>query len=734
MPGENEIKHKITLEGEKEYKAALQDARRNLRTLKSELKAETAELGKNASEQQKAEVKAKSLKKQIAEQEKIVETCKQQLAEAKKEYGDNADVIAKYEIQLNNARTALANMRNDLTGVGQAMQTVTTETNTGVTAAKSFADAFGSIAGVAGGVSDAIEGIFTGMVGTIKDAITEVWADITELAGRANEWADLAGFWNTSTTNIQKWYRAVGSSHNDFATLNNAVTRIVMADSKKIAEAAGVSSESYTDQWEYAMAVLGNLAEMGYDDRLKALGEIFGEKRATGVMDLVNDWGTIVDNLNRFDAENGGIGMTEEQMSDMAKLAEDVDKIQQTWEAFKDSFMAGAFGKLSLDLVGSAQGMLDSLIGFMNSDSEAERDAYIEEFKQNATNFFRRLGEALTEAAKALGDVGNDLAGSEDGTVAAIGKVFQGLSSALDWFADGSHIDDVVRGFETLAGFWIAGKGAQMGAKILEIVGNISAIKMFSGAGAAGIAGASATAAAEAGAAAGTSWGAAFGAAVLKAVPWLAGLITLITPAETASNDWDTMVDETTGELTAAGKEAQEMERRRSAAGVFALETDDLAAREAAGRAALTPEQARAAEDFWDIYRSFKGDEADKQDVRDTMDTVEAAFAGQEDLMRQIVTWISTYGDNRDDSWMGIEDLPANFWQQLGGQNQGKDQLTGQDVRGMTNAVNGLGAAVEAGAAKGVSGIKVTLDGETVGRLVAPYVSAGIARNVALPW
>ena len=67
-----EIKQKIVLEGEKQYNAAIKEAQRNLRTLKSELKAETAELGKNATEQQKAEAKTKSLKAQIKEQEKIV--------------------------------------------------------------------------------------------------------------------------------------------------------------------------------------------------------------------------------------------------------------------------------------------------------------------------------------------------------------------------------------------------------------------------------------------------------------------------------------------------------------------------------------------------------------------------------------------------------------------------------------------------------------------------------------
>jgi phage-related protein len=43
-----------------------------------------------------------------------------------------------------------------------------------------------------------------------------------------------------------------------------------------------------------------------------------------------------------------------------------------------------------------------------------------------------------------------------------------------------------------------------------------------------------------------------------------------------------------------------------------------------------------------------------------------------------------------------------------------------------------MASAVAAGAAKGVSGISVQLDGYTVGRLVAPYVSETVARDVII--
>ena len=96
-----EMKQKIVLEGEQQYKNAIKDAQRNLKTLRSELKAETAELGRNATEQEKAQKKVESLKKQIAEQEKIVKANKDALEEVRQKYADNADAIAQYERKLN---------------------------------------------------------------------------------------------------------------------------------------------------------------------------------------------------------------------------------------------------------------------------------------------------------------------------------------------------------------------------------------------------------------------------------------------------------------------------------------------------------------------------------------------------------------------------------------------------------------------------------------------------------
>ena len=150
----NDIKQRIILEGEQQYKTALQDASRNLKTLRSELKAETAELGKNATEQQKNEAKTKSLTKQIKEQEKVVDTYKKALDEDKDKYGDNEAAVAKWEQKYNEARATLANMKNDLDGVGTSLKNVSTDASMGTVAANSFANAFSGLSTLGSSISD----------------------------------------------------------------------------------------------------------------------------------------------------------------------------------------------------------------------------------------------------------------------------------------------------------------------------------------------------------------------------------------------------------------------------------------------------------------------------------------------------------------------------------------------------------------------------------------------------
>ena len=857
-----DIKRRIVLEGEKEYNAAIKEAQRNLKTLRSELKAETAELGTNATAQQKNETRAKSLQKQIKEQEKVVKTLQTALEAAKEEYGDNEEVVAKWEQKLNDARATLANMKNDLEGTNQAvrdtgnsMKEAASSAAETVTATKNVADALGEIGAVGDSVAGAIENVFTGMIDTLERTISAAWEMVSATAAKANSWTDIAGYWGTDAQTIQQYARAVSASANSFEDLNSAVSRIVLGGKgKKITEMLGVSDVNYENEWSYAMAVLDRMYQLKQSgtDLNPIYEEIFGEKRATKMMDLLNDWGDIQKNLKTFNGNESGYGMNDEELAEMNQLWVTINEIDTKYNALKEKFAAG-LGTATGTLLVNVEGSLDALADFMKAETPEEREAALESLRTNVEEFFTKAADILREGIAILSEVGTELQGSDDPMTALIGDILVKMTGALQWMVDNQN---AVKGaFETIFGVWLLAKLAAVAGKLSSVLVQIEAIKAFKGIST------TASAAEAAGSAAGTSWAAGFGAAALKALPWLVGLGIVLTPATTdpqqdsyyyqgkvttegralglpetqeefdawtpeqktaweEANMWRPQEEQQqttqsgghiqrkkniTGTATeeqmqgAAEREAAEIatmestlegiyqalndhdldESGRSDAEYFGEELLPLIRQAAqmggaedqaeaiaeafqqkwhdsmyddewegdtsglvnmleeaiqAAAQGITAEQQEAAEALWDAIRG-----EDWENMPDVWETVMEAFAGQDDLFAKLDLLIDEMSTSTgDDSWKGVENLPANWWLDAANWQNKEDKITSADLQNFRGLPENMAKAVEqataagaaSGAARGVSGIQVHLDGYTVGRLVAPYVSEMIARDI----
>ena len=764
-----DIKQKIVLEGEKEYNAAIKEAQRNLKTLKSELKAETAELGKNATAQQKAEVKTKSLQKQIAEQEKIVKANKDALEEVREKYGDNAEAVAKWEQKLNESRATLANMKNSIEDVGEAFANVDSNAQMGVVATKSFADALNSVGSAAGNIADSIEGAFSSVLSTISEAVTALWDEVMQVAAKANAWTDLADYFGTTASNVQKWSNAIqgaGGSFDNFTTiLNRFKTGGV---NKKITEYFGISDVNYKDDLEYTLAVLDQMAKRRKEMEANgtwdsALADIFGGRRSQAAGWFISNWDQIQENASRYDAENGGVGMTSEDLSTMNQLYIDVQNLLTTWQAFKESFLAGAFGKLSLDLVGNAQGILDGLIAFMSAENDSERDAAIQQIEDNMTSFFTRLGEAIEAAAKALDKVGTDLAGSENGYVAMIGKALQGLSDVLEWLTKPDTISNVEKFFETIIGVWVGAKALSAVANIAAFASHITTIGKYLGLGGAGAAGAGASGATGAASSGGlltgitnglngilpgvASWVSVNGGPVWDWLTHESPFAGLLTGQETLGDFWERLKGKFSEENIQDFKD--NWDPNNPDANVIAKLFGDRS--QNADAASRLPSGANWAPSYMGGY----GPGGTNQDLTEVVeDVLLDTLYSDLDRENAVQDWWDAWRTNADDEesafeWMkevfgddfgavwdqiiakldemenqtNMEDIPSDWWSSV----VNKDGLTSEDISGFRSVPGLMLAAVR----NGVSGIKVSMDGRTVGTLVAPYVSQMIARDMA---
>ena len=475
-----EIKQRIVLDGEREYNQAIRDAQRNLKTMRSELKAETAELGANATAQQKAEVKAKSLKNQIAEQEKIVKAYREALEEVREKYGDNEDAVARYEQRLNDARTALANMKNQLDLTGNSFRQIGDGAKKSILETNALADSFGKISEAAGSMATKMEEVFKGAASVVSQTVGAVWDDLMEIAAKSDSWMDLGAFLGASATEVQKWDRAMGTVRGDITTITSMVSRLKYGGKDNlVAEWFGISGEEYTNDLEYIQVVLQRMADLKPEmvangTWATAMGDIFGAKKVQEIDGILSDWDDILNSLKTFDVDNGGLGLSDEEIQTMGDLVYQVDLLQEKWNAFKQSAEAKIFGKLALDLTGNAQGALDALIAYMDADSEEERQKAIDDLEKNITEFFTKVGEAIGAAGAAMERAAETLQSSDNGWVKLLGDLMEGLGKALQWMADEDNAQKIATFFEILLGVWAT---AKMASAVTNLLGMANAFR-----------------------------------------------------------------------------------------------------------------------------------------------------------------------------------------------------------------------------------------------------------------
>lgn len=699
-----EIKQKIVLEGEKEYKQALKDAQRNLKTLQTQLKAETAELGKNATAQEKANVKTENLKKQIAEQEKVVKTLREALEQAKEQYGDNADVVARWEQQLNNARTTLANMKNGLDDVGTGMQGIEDSAAAATVATKSVADSLDKLGSIGETITGGIESAFGSLVDFVRDTIGMIWGEITDLAARSNGLVDMAGFWNTDVITIQKYKGAVEGTASSFEDLNSIVNKINLLDDKKIASLGLVSKEGYSDEWKYAMAVMDSLNQMDISERNSVAEQLFG-KGNQAAKDLLNDWDTIQSKLDTFDPTKGGFGLTEDEMNQMSTLYEQVTEIETKWKNLKDMGTVKLFGSLAMDLTGNANAILDAFLEYFNAENPEEQDAAIKKIEDNIVAAFERIKKAIEDGIAILDKVAEDLKKSENPTANALGNILSGITEALKWLTE-DNFANLKACMEWLATFWLAGQGASMAAKIAGIVANIAVIRGFNGAGAAAGAGAATsggTIAAKVGAVLGGVGG--FGLGAVGLTTAFAAWMT----EQTRERDWgeykrNEEVQTAMGEWT---PDILEQLHRAVEGNDEDVDTEYGLPQELLEQNLEEFKKLMPDSDVWGTIEEYGLGALNAEDVQETLKDVYNLLMDK-----------YTNGD--------LTDTPASWWQTTGGNSGDGDTITSSDLQSFRNTP----AAMEKAVRNGVKGIKVTLDGRTVGSLVAPYVSQYIAETI----
>ena len=715
----DEIKQKIVLEGEKEYSAALKEANRNLRTLKSALKAESAELGSNATAQQKNEVKARSLQKQIAEQEKVVTTLQNALKEAKEKYGDNADEVAKWEQKLNNARYTLANMNNDL----QKSQDALADSKDSL---KDSADAYGDAADAAtdyanatdaaGQVADAVtfqsvmnaadnlKDRLVGAMNTIKELGKTVWDWMSDSGAWADELQTLSDQTGIDKQTLQGWRYASRFVDVEVDTITKAYAKLTNR-SKSVNEALneiGIKADAGVDAGTVFWEVIEAMEEMDDVARENTAKEFFG-KSYQELMPLIKagreGWEGYIK-----EAQDAGYILSDEQVSRLSQF----DDARQQLEASFESLKLQVAEQLAPAFETVAKALTDIVDKFIAWGETEEGQAAL-----------KGLGDAIESIITSLtGDIDfNKIVGDAQ-------KAIEGFTGALDWIS--KNWETVKAGILGIGGVIGGLTVAKDVLSALQLIKGIKWSMLPKGPTAPTTPTTPVTAPAGGGKTTGggiltSPWAKAFGGAV-------AFVTTLFENAVKPQGNADVYEDENGVVVRVDTGEALN-QQVLNGEGAYTLSEADIAQRAAwqaeekdAREVSVTPEMRQAAEEYWDALRNWRnGEPGSEFALEDAFDKLDAAFAGQEKELADLNTLMDQLQGETD--WVGTEDLP-DWWF------TGPEALTSSDIQGFRDLPGEMEQAVARGAANGVSGLTINMDGYAVARIVAPYVSQMIAMEM----
>ena len=763
LAGTNEVKTKLVLDGEKEYKAALNDAYRQLRILRSELKAESAELGKNATEQQKNATKAKNLKASITEQKKIVETLTKALEQSKRQYPGNVAAQEQWILKLNNARAALATMQDALKNATEGMEDLNDAADgfndklgDGVkntaSAVVNLNDSFKSITSVVSSVASAVGNSLDAISNTVKEVASEVYNLMNGAFDAASKWKSVQKTYGGSTESIEGYYRGIMGLGYDVSTADDLYKTLLgqvdtNADAKAVANALVGDEGAFGNHWEYLNGILNALA-LRTEDRDSLMSTLFGSEY-TKFSPLISDWGQVnaSDYITQSSSETDYLSDTEKRISQLAEY----------FDSFKDYL--GKELAIRLDFQGLTDDTLDilkTLYNIVSSDNIENAETFTSQLTENVETLVTDLTNGINNVGDWLDQIATAFQTSDNSTVQTIGKALSGVARLLEWVSENADgIIEVLQSWlkmkmadvvaESMTGMDVGENvtnAIDIGGNVLSAVIGLKGINALkgllgggAGAGASGAAGGNLSAwlsgvgskisgaASSAGA-----WLSGIGAAVspyissflgsglAAAAPYAAGAYALLNPGTAGGDIYEDyayafndnqLTQDLISEVDALVAELGEDEVRNR------ISAQEAANQDAAERSALYGDMPQALEDWWDEYK--------------TSGVLDNAYLDK----LYSISGDDALGDLLSDAVQGLDlssaDLPEAFWTNMGDYFSQYGINTSNVDNSDSNAAK-MRTAVTAAVKDGMRGVTLSIDGNTL----INYINNNMANDFVL--
>lgn len=422
-----EIKTRLTLDGEKEFKQQIASINRELRLGNAQLKETAAAYDLNGNAQEKLAANSRILKTQLDAQNRIVAEYEERLKQARQATDLSADGLRNYEIALVSARTKQKQLEKQVADTDRELEELGRDSRrAGNQLEDNLADA-----------ADDVTNRFERMVGSINDSLT----DIRNMQGVSLAVDLVRGAWNVGS---QMYQWAQGYAEENMKTaMTQYNVQTAGGDWGQTARLAIEYASIFGDK-DSALEAISNLTAAGYkDDSLNKMAQYLGgaairwqdtlkiESLADSLQESLSEGvltGQFAELINRLEETTG---ISQEQVA--AQLAE-AKKNGQEKEAIEAYLQNAGLSQIYEGFTDQNQAMIDAAVA-------------AGELNQEKADLARELNIFLTPAVKLLGtglkDVNEMIAMWKDENLTTEEKVIKAVTPTQEEWKAGFDLVNV---------------------------------------------------------------------------------------------------------------------------------------------------------------------------------------------------------------------------------------------------------------------------------------------------
>ena len=477
-----EIKTTLAVDGEQAFKRAINEANTSMKNLGTQLSLASAEFRKDGDAMKLMETRSKALNGQISQQEEIVKALEKAVSDSTKAYGENSDKTEKWEAELNRAKAKLVNLQSELALNEQGLDR----------SGKAFddssqhaADYQATLQTIGKNVSfETVSRGIDGITGKFENAVKQVWnfaKGLKDAMVDSGKWADDlvtdATKYKMDPEELQRWQYASKFVDTEVETIFNARNKLTSKMSKgwkdgdldmwkvlgiDLTDAeTGTARDKMDVLWEVGETLMhvSDMQERGSTNLdAEALSmEVFGKSWR----DLLPLFTAGREEFERYMSEAPVVA--NENVDALTKSNDAVDRLNSSWETLKLDFFAQIAPTMT-EVTNALSGMLNEFNKWIETEEGKQAmsdlsDAIKELFSGVSDIKFKDIIDTVKTAINGIKDALVWLSENKDGVYDALKMIGAGFA-LLKVSQLAIDIGKVVNGSKDLLGI---GKGGGTG-------------------------------------------------------------------------------------------------------------------------------------------------------------------------------------------------------------------------------------------------------------------------------